>query len=66
MSENHLHAVSMEARRGRGSPGTRVTDGCVLSSRYGESDLGLLEEQPVLLTTEWPVYSIMCFRSERS
>lgn len=34
------------------SPENEVTDSCGLSGRYWESELGPLEEQPVLLNTE--------------
>jgi hypothetical protein len=34
------------------SLGTGVTDGCELSCEFWESNLGPLEEQPVLLTLE--------------
>lgn len=37
---------------GAGFPGTGDTDSCELPCRWWELNLGLLEEQPVRLTTE--------------
>lgn len=45
-----------------GSPETRLTGGNNLSCRYWESNLGLLEKQPLLLTTEsspWPFLLVL-------
>jgi hypothetical protein len=40
------------SEEGIGFPGTEVTDGCELPRVYWELNLGPLEEQSVLLTTE--------------
>ena len=62
MSVYHVCAVPVEARRGHQLFWTRVTDGCELPCGYGESNLGPLGDQPVLLTVEpssQPMYYIL-------
>lgn len=50
LSAHHMDAVLSEIRRGIGAPGT----GDGFKQQYGswDSNVGLLEEQPVLLTAE--------------
>jgi hypothetical protein len=45
ISELHACLVPKDVTEG---PGTGVVDGCKLPCGFGESKLGLLEEQPVL------------------
>lgn len=47
-----VYLMNGEARKGGGSSGTAVTDSCELPCGSLESNLGLLEEQPVLLTAD--------------
>lgn len=46
------HACNAEPKEAIKSSGTRVTDGYESLCGYWESNLGPLEEQPALLTTE--------------
>lgn len=54
MSVNYVHAVSVEARRGRWISGTGHTEDCYLPSGLRELISGPLQEQHVLLTAEPP------------
>jgi hypothetical protein len=47
-----MYLVLLEAQRGIRSSGTGITDRCKMPCRYWELNLGLLEEQQVLLTIE--------------
>ena len=47
--------VTLEASKGFRSPGTGVIDSCEPPCGYWESNSGLLEEQPVLLTACWAI-----------
>jgi hypothetical protein len=47
----HEYIVSTNIRIGYFIPGTGVTDGCEPQYEYWELNLGLLEGQPLFLTT---------------
>lgn len=47
----YMHTCRQKSEEGIGSLGTAVTDGCELTWGFGELNLGLLEEQQVLLST---------------
>jgi hypothetical protein len=48
----HVYLFPQRLEEDIRGPGTGVVDGCELPCGCWESNLGLLEEQPVLLTTE--------------
>lgn len=54
MSVKQVHAVPLKAKEGIGFSRTGVADGCEPSCVF-ESNLSLLEDQPVLLTTKPPL-----------
>lgn len=54
MSVHHVSAcIPQRPQEGIGSPGTGITEGCKMPCGCSESNLGLLEKQPVFLTA-WP------------
>lgn len=55
LSVHHVCALFLEGRGGIGSHGTRISGGCELPYGYWEQNLGSLEGQSLLLTTEWPL-----------
>jgi hypothetical protein len=57
----HMGTVPTEAREGIWSFGTGVTDGCEPPCECWELNLSLLDEQPVLLTTE-PSLQLLVFK----
>jgi hypothetical protein len=54
-----------KSKEGSRSPGAGVTDICELPHRCWESNLGLLEEQPVLLTASVSTAPIIGFWCEQ-